>query len=164
MADDVSPGKNRLSLSMKTALGLAIGVGCGLFFGDAFVGLLRMSVLPFIAIPLIASVGHLNSRQASRLSGRVGLALLILWGVGLLSVVLMAATFPPRKSAAFYSNALLESPEPQNFLQLFIPILDPGSDRVRAGATLERSARRAGVPALIKRHPSPLSRIPLVNL
>jgi len=123
--------KRRLSLSAKTLIGFAMGIACGVFFGDlcgwlqvigdAFVGLLQMTVLPLIVLLLIASVGRLTPQQAARLVGRVGLILVILWVVGLLAVLLMASTFPPRQSAAFYSNSLLETPAPLDVVELFIP-------------------------------------------
>ena len=126
-----STRKPRLSLSVRTLIGFVAGIVCGLFFGelcgwlqvigDAFVGLLQMTVLPYIAISLIASVGQLAPRQARRLCGRVGLILLILWAVGLLSVVLATMVFPIRTTAAFYSNTLLTAPESLRFMELFIP-------------------------------------------
>ena len=52
------------------AAGLMLGLACGLFFGeytrwikwigDAFVGLLQMAVLPYVAISLVANVGRLS--------------------------------------------------------------------------------------------------------
>ena len=61
--------KRRLSLSIRTLIGLADGIACGAFFGehcgwlrifgDAFVGLLQMTVLPYNSLSLIASVGRM---------------------------------------------------------------------------------------------------------
>ena len=65
----------RLSLSAKTLIGLALGIGCGLFFGEAcgrlqiignaFVGLLQMAVLPYIVVSLIASIGRLTLQRTT---------------------------------------------------------------------------------------------------
>lgn len=131
MPHPASSKKQRLSLSAKTLIGLGLGVACGLFFGelcsglqvvgDAFVGLLQMTVLPYIAISLIASVGRLSPQQSTRLCTRLGVIALIFWLIGLLAVVLSVSTFPARRSAAFYSNAMSETPAAINFLDLFIP-------------------------------------------
>ena len=121
----------RFSLSLQTLIGFVGGVGCGLFFGelcgwlqvagDVFVGLLQMTVLPYIVISLISSVGRLAPHQAGRLGGRIVLILLLFWVVGLLSVVVAAAVYPPRAAPAFYSNTLLTTPESLNFMELFVP-------------------------------------------
>ena len=58
-----SARERKLGLSAKILIGLILGIGCGLFFGeycaslkvfgDAFVGLLQMTVLPYITCSLI---------------------------------------------------------------------------------------------------------------
>ena len=131
MADEASATLRGSSLPIKTLVGLALGVACGLFFGescgwlqvvaDAFVGLLQMTVLPYISISLITSVGRLTPQLARRLGGRVGLLILFFWAIGLLTVLVTSAAFPTQQQAAFYSSSLLETPASLNFLDLFIP-------------------------------------------
>ena len=77
MTEDAPAAKRPRSLSIKTLIGLSLGAACGLFLGepcgklqilgDAFVGLLQMTVLPYISLSLIASLGRLTAQQASRL-------------------------------------------------------------------------------------------------
>jgi Na+/H+-dicarboxylate symporter len=75
-------GRPRLSLSTRTLIGWGAGIACGLFFGeytavlsflgDAFIGLLQMTVLPYIVVSLIANIGRRSaqeSRQLLRLGG-----------------------------------------------------------------------------------------------
>ena len=60
----------RRDLSTYVILGLLMGVACGLFFGEycavlsvvgeAFVNLLRMTVLPYIAVSLVSNIGKLS--------------------------------------------------------------------------------------------------------
>ena len=74
------PKKRRLGLSELTLIGLFVGIGCGLFFGegcarfqilgDAFVGLLQMTVLPYIVLSLVGGIGKLNLEQSKRLAGK----------------------------------------------------------------------------------------------
>ena len=81
---DASP-RPPLSLSIKTLIGLLLGLAAGIFFGEpcgnlqgfgrAFVGLLQMTVLPYVSLSLIVSVGRLTPPQAARLGGKVGLTL-----------------------------------------------------------------------------------------
>ncbi len=59
---------------------LGLGVGCGLFFGehcaplaiagDAFIGLLQMTVLPYIALSLLVNLGRLSLEKGSKTRGR----------------------------------------------------------------------------------------------
>ena len=67
----------RLSLGTRILISLGLGIAVGLFagelaeplrfLGDAFVGLLQMTVLPYIVVSLIANVGRLSpDRHQSR--------------------------------------------------------------------------------------------------
>jgi Na+/H+-dicarboxylate symporter len=60
----------RLSLSAQVIIGLVLGIGAGLFFGERvtavsplgsiFIGLLQMTVIPYIVVSLIAAIGRLE--------------------------------------------------------------------------------------------------------
>jgi Na+/H+-dicarboxylate symporter/ABC-type amino acid transport substrate-binding protein len=122
------PGFN---LSRRILAGVAAGVFIGLFFGEraailqvvaeAYVRLLQMTVLPYVTISIISGLGSLDLSQARRLGTRVGLVLMLLWVVALTAAFLVAMMFPPHLSASFFSTALLESPEPFDFIGLYIP-------------------------------------------
>ncbi|MDJ0681916.1 MAG: cation:dicarboxylase symporter family transporter [Xenococcaceae cyanobacterium MO_167.B52] len=85
------PKKRRLGLSELTLMGLFVGIGCGLFFGegcarfkilgDAFVGLLEMTVLPYIVLSLVGGIGKLNLEQSNRLAEKAIIVLLGLWAI-----------------------------------------------------------------------------------
>jgi Na+/H+-dicarboxylate symporter/ABC-type amino acid transport substrate-binding protein len=116
---------------VQVLVGLTLGVAVGLFFGesaaglkvvaDGYVQLLRMTVLPFVTVSLLAGVGSLSAAQARLLATHVGLLLLALWSVTLVLVFLMPLTFPNWESASFFSTAMLATPEDFDFLDLFIP-------------------------------------------
>ncbi|MGK7948958.1 MAG: cation:dicarboxylase symporter family transporter [Xenococcaceae cyanobacterium] len=123
--------KRQLGLSELTLIGLFIGIGCGLFFGegcakfkilgDAFVGLLQMTVLPYIVLSLVGGIGKLNLEHSKRLAGKAILVLLLLWAIALVTVLLIPLAFPKLVSASFFSTSLIEPPKRFDFLGLFIP-------------------------------------------
>ena len=123
--------KRRINLSTMILLGLLAGIASGIFFGDwceplgiigdAFIGLLRMCVLPYIVLSLVSNLAKLSFRQSRRLAGVGGLVLIGLWSIGLLSVFALPHSFPAWKSGSFFSAALIEPPPPIDFLGIFIP-------------------------------------------
>ena len=123
--------KQRLGLSELTIIGLFVGIGCGLFFGegcakfqilgDAFVGLLQMTVLPYIVLSLIGGIGKLNLKHSKQLAGQAILVLLLLWAIAIVTILLIPLAFPKLVSASFFSTSLIEPPKKFDFLELFIP-------------------------------------------
>jgi len=119
-----------MSLSTKIFAGLFLGIAAGLFFGEtmsvlepigeAFIQLLKMSVLPHIVVSLMAGLGRLNYDLAHTLFLRVGGILLLIWAVTFAVIAVVPLTFPDLQSASFFSTTLLDEPEPFDFLQ-FIP-------------------------------------------
>jgi Na+/H+-dicarboxylate symporter len=130
-------GKFRLGLSGRILVGLVLGVLCGIFFGEyfaplqvfgeAFIKLLQMSILPYITVSLIVGIGSLSYDQAKTLAAKGGLLLLLFWAVGFAIILFMPLAFPPWKSASFFSTSLVEAQREPNFLELFIPANPFGS-------------------------------------
>jgi len=124
--------RRRLSLSAKILLGLILGVGCGLFFGeycaslkilgDAFVGLLQMTVLPYITCSLVFNIGRLTPQKAKRVFGIGGLVLLALWVIAVLAIVTAPSVLPQAEIGSFFSADLVETPESFDLVALYIPI------------------------------------------
>jgi hypothetical protein len=112
-------------------LSLLLGLAAGLFFGEsvaflqnvgkAFILLLQMTVLPYIVLALITGLGRLTYQQVATLALRVGGILVLSWVLAFAAILLMPLTFPVWESASFFSTSLLETPEPVNFVTLFIP-------------------------------------------
>jgi Na+/H+-dicarboxylate symporter/ABC-type amino acid transport substrate-binding protein len=88
---------------------------------DGFVRLLQMTVLPYVTISIISSLGALSLTQARLLGLRGGAVLLALWAVAFGVTCLMPLAFPPSERAAFFSTALLEREPPFDFVSLYIP-------------------------------------------
>ena len=110
---------------------LASGIACGLFLGDyadglrvvgkIYVGLLQMTVLPYIVFSLISSIGRLSLTEGKRLA-IVSVAVLgVLWAIGLLTVAFMSLSLPDRTTGAFFSTNLVESQQAVDFIELFVP-------------------------------------------
>ena len=123
--------RRKLSLSSWILISMAAGILCGLFFGeycaflqtfgDAFIKLLQITILPYIFVSLMQGLGGLSYDQARQLAIKAGILLLIFWLVVFAMILLMALSFPHTVSASFFSTALVEIPPPVDFLQLYIP-------------------------------------------
>lgn len=120
-----------MTFSHKILVGLALGILAGLFFGeyalalkwaaDGYVKLLQMTVLPYVTVSIIESLGSLGASEARRLGLRAGIVLVALWSVGLTYAMLVPLMFPTVETAAFFSTSLLEHRPPFNFVDLYIP-------------------------------------------
>ena len=118
-------------LSAQVFIALGLGLVAGIFFGDmmrvfapvgdVFIGLLQMSVWPYVVVALIGGLGRLTSKQAASLGLHAGALLLLFWGIGALAVLAMPATFPSWTSATFFSTSLAETPLAFDFIGLYVP-------------------------------------------
>ncbi len=121
----------RVDLSTQILIALALGVFAGLFagelcaplaiIGEAFVGLLRMTILPYILVTLVVSLGRLRLRNSRRLARIGGTVLLGLWASCLAVVWVLPSVFPAWSSGSFFSTAMIKDPEPLDVLSYFIP-------------------------------------------
>lgn len=123
---------DRRNSGRSIAIGLVFGVACGIFFGDlcqplqtvgdAYVGLLQMTVLPYLVLSLIGKLGRLDADQARRLA-LTGLAvLLVFWLLAILLIVVVSTIFPAIEGASFYSPSFEKaSQSSDSFLTKFVP-------------------------------------------
>jgi Na+/H+-dicarboxylate symporter len=112
-------------------IALGLGLTAGIFFGelmtvvepigDIFIGLLQMAVWPYIVVSLIGGLGRLSHKQAASLGLRAGAFLLLFWGIALLAVLAVVATFPSWTSATFFTTSLAEKAGEFDFVGLYIP-------------------------------------------
>ena len=120
-----------LSLSNKILLGLFLGALVGLFLGEyaypfdyagqAFIGLLQMTVLPYIVFSLIENIGRLSLDTGKKLIMIAIRVLVVLIGFGLINLFLLQLAFPEWQSSSFFSTAFIEPHEKLDFLSLYIP-------------------------------------------
>src|SRR4051812_4829574 len=95
----------RLTFSQQILVGLAAGVVVGLFLGDlvsplalvadGFVKLLQMTVLPYVTVSIVLSLGSLTFADARLLGKRAGAVLVCLWLIGIGFSFLFPLVFPP---------------------------------------------------------------------
>ena len=120
-----------MSFSNKILTGLAGGVLLGVFLGeralvlkwaaDGFVKLLQMTVLPYVTVSIVGSLGRLAPEDAKTLGLRTGAVLVALWLLALVFTFLIPFTFPDVENASFFSTTLVERRPPFNFVDLYIP-------------------------------------------
>ena len=120
-----------MSFSNRILVGLASGVAVGLFFGESasvlewaangFVKLLQVTVLPYVLVSIVGSLGRLRYADARALGIKTGAVLLGIWAVALVFTFLIPLAFPHVQSAAFFSTSLIEQRAPFNFVDLYIP-------------------------------------------
>jgi Na+/H+-dicarboxylate symporter/ABC-type amino acid transport substrate-binding protein len=119
------------SLTFRIISGLILGILTGLFFGeeaiifdvvaDVWIGLMQMTILPYVIVSLIVGLGQLDSQLARQLAVRGGLLMLLFWTIALLVVTVMPMSFPVFENAAFYSTHSNEVASQFNPVDLYIP-------------------------------------------
>ena len=120
-----------MSFTKQILVGLALGIVTGLFLGDmvgpltviadGFVKLLQMTVLPYVTISIVSSLGGLSYEDAKRLGLRSALVLLTLWAIGITYAFLVPLAFPATETASFFSTTLVARTAPLDFVELYIP-------------------------------------------
>lgn len=119
-------------LSNRILLGLLFGLIAGValgermevvaWVGDVFLGLLQMTVLPYIIVSLISAVGVLKKAQAKTLARYAAVVLAVLWGLTLTLIALATLAFPQWQSASYFSPSMLEPAQGFDFMSTFLPI------------------------------------------
>lgn len=120
-----------MSLSSKIVVGLVLGLVAGLCFGERmtqldlvgeiFLGLLQMTVLPYILVSLVSAVGALRRNQAQALARYGALVIAMLWGVTLVLIAIASLSFPEWQSASYFSPSMLEPAQHFDFIASFLP-------------------------------------------
>ncbi len=125
------PSRRLPSLSAQVFIALGLGILAGLFFGELiapvqiigqiFIGLLQMTVLPYILVSLIAGIGKLSYAEMRLLAIKGGRFVVLFWVVALVLTVGFTAAFPNWVSATFFSSSLVEVGEQPDLVALYIP-------------------------------------------
>lgn len=137
--DDKAPDGPGSGLTKLIIAGLALGVLTGIFLGEyasglkiigqAYIGLLQMSILPYMVVSLIGGIGSLSYEKAGRLAVTGGLILVGSWVIAFAVVFLMPLAFPDTEAGSFFSPSLVEIAE-VDFIDLYIP-MNPFSSLAR---------------------------------
>jgi Na+/H+-dicarboxylate symporter/ABC-type amino acid transport substrate-binding protein len=131
MSSSQPRARRRMSVATQVFIGLGLGLLTGLFFGervawlrvggDIFIGALQITVIPYVMVALITSLGRLDLRDARQLALKAGSLLLLLWAIGIAVVFLTPLAFPDWPSASFFSTSQIQEQPPVDFLRLYIP-------------------------------------------
>jgi proton glutamate symport protein len=95
MNDERKP-KRGLSLSTQIFIGLSPGLMVGLFLGEkasslaivggAYIGLIQMSILPYMVVSLMLGIGSLSYERAGKLAVSGGIVLVVSWLVAFIII------------------------------------------------------------------------------
>jgi Na+/H+-dicarboxylate symporter/ABC-type amino acid transport substrate-binding protein len=120
-----------MTFTKQILLGLFLGIAIGMFFGElarpfsvagnVYIGLLQMTVLPYIVVTLIANLGRISWSESRGLlvSAIWILAALLVLGMVMLAVIPLA--FPDWQSASFFRSTLVASSKSFDLVALYIP-------------------------------------------
>ncbi len=123
--------RSRTSLSQRILIGLILGILTGLFLGEyaahlaiigrAYIGLLQMSILPYMVVSLMGGIGGLGYNKAKKLAITGGIVLVGSWFIAFTIVFVMPLAFPEMEAGSFFSPSMVEAPT-VDFIDLYIPV------------------------------------------
>lgn len=130
VTETIETTKRRPGLGTLVLLGFGLGIFCGLFFGEmatvlegvgrAYVRLLQMAIVPYIAVSLIAGLGRLTPLQASKIALWGGGVLLLILACGLIVMLMLPLAYPDWVAASYFSSSLLTTSQEVDFISLYI--------------------------------------------
>ena len=119
------------SLTTKILLGLFAGIALGLglgedvrpleSIGDIYVGLMQMTVLPFIVFSLIGNIGRLNIGELKLLAKTGIVTYALLWFFAVVTTLCFSQAFPSLQTSHFFSSSLVEPAPSVDWIHLFVP-------------------------------------------
>ena len=120
------------NLPQQLLIALILGVAVGLFFGEyceslsiigqAFIMLLKMTILPYMSIALIHSLGGLTPGTALTVLKRILSYLVLLWVTTIFVIYSLTLVFPSDSTPATFAALAGPRDAPPDLLSLFIPI------------------------------------------
>lgn len=121
----------RLNLTSWILVGFILGILTGLFFGslcsvmkpfgEAFIKIWQITILPSVALSLIVGIGSLKRDTAKAIALKAFLLLLLFWVISVVGYFSFQLAFPPRAEASFFSTRDLAVKTDLNLIDQFIP-------------------------------------------
>ncbi len=121
----------RLNLTSWILAGFILGILTGLFFGslcsvmkpfgEAFVKIWQITILPSVALSLIVGIGGLRRDTAKAIALKAFLLLLLFWTICVVGYFSFQLAFPQRVEASFFSTQDLSAETEINLIDQFIP-------------------------------------------
>ena len=120
-----------MSLTTRILLGFLTGLILGLFLGeltsylkligDIYIGLMQMTVLPYIVFSLIGNIGRLSLAELKSLTRSALLTYFLMWGLAALTVLILSHSFPDLGRKQLFSTSLVEASPKLDWITLFVP-------------------------------------------
>jgi Na+/H+-dicarboxylate symporter/ABC-type amino acid transport substrate-binding protein len=120
-----------MSFTTQILTGMLLGILVGLFFGelaaplslggDIFIGLLQMSVLPYIVVSLVVNIGQISWAESRGLIIAAIAVLAVLLGIGVVVLSVTPLAYPVAESASFFSYSLIQEAPGFDPVALYIP-------------------------------------------
>jgi Na+/H+-dicarboxylate symporter len=103
--------------------GLVFGSLCSVMkpFGEAFIKIWQITILPSVALSLIVGIGGLKRDTAKAIALKTFLLLLLFWAICVIGYFSFQLAFPPRMEASFFSTQDLSAKTDINLIDQFIP-------------------------------------------
>lgn len=121
------------SFILKITVGFILGIIIGLIFGpgaqilspfgDLFLRLLKMIVVPLILFTLIVSVNHSNPKELGRVGGKIFPYYLISTGISVVLGIVIAKMINPGSGLSMPKNATVEVPEAPSIVDVILQIV-----------------------------------------
>ncbi|MFM1774134.1 MAG: hypothetical protein RL124_906 [Acidobacteriota bacterium] len=118
-------------LTKRIFIGMGSGVITGITLGehtqtlkalgDIYIGLMQMTVLPYIVFSLIGNIGRLSTLEFKSLAKNSISIFALLWAVSSVTVLLVSLSLPESSTGRFFSSAMMAPAVQTNLLELFIP-------------------------------------------
>ncbi len=120
-----------MSAFKRVVLALILGILAGIFIGEpagnlkivgnAYIGLLQMTVLPYVLVSIIGGLGRLNSDMAANIGIKAAYVIVFIWLATMLTLLLLPLAYPNWEAAGFFSSSLVAESASFDFLKLYIP-------------------------------------------
>ena len=121
----------RLNLTSWILVGFILGILTGLVFGslcsvmkpfgEAFIKIWQITILPSVALSLIVGIGGLKRDTAKAIALKAFLLLILFWVICVVGYFSFQLAFPPRMEASFFSTQDLSVKTDLNLIDQFIP-------------------------------------------
>lgn len=110
-------------LSLGLFIGIFFGEDAGVFglFGDAYVRLLQMTVVPYVLVSLIGGLGKLDMSHARQIGSQGGMLILFLWVIAMIGLLALPFAYPDWEAAAFFSTTTQSAQVEFDPLLLYLP-------------------------------------------
>lgn len=131
MAQNILNFFKNMSAFKRVVLSLFLGILTGIFIGEpagnlkiigsAYIGLLQMTVLPYVLVSIIGGLGRLDADMAKNIGIKAGLIIVFVWLATMATLLLLPLAYPEWETAGFFSTSLVTEPKAFDFLRLYIP-------------------------------------------